>query len=82
LTLEPSALTLRQAPPDAKSLIVLERVAQALRTDLTTPSDPLRFAGRAALLRKERLRISLRAQCALLPAEFLGIFRNLTEDAN
>ena len=82
MTLEPPALALRQASPDTEPLIVLKRVAQALRTDLATPADPLCLTGRAALLRKERLRISLRAQCALLPAEFLGIFRNLTEDAN
>ena len=61
LALQPPALALRQATPDAETLIVLERVAQALGADLAAAADPLGLPGRAALLREERLRIGLRA---------------------
>src|SRR5262249_13723885 len=65
--LEPAALPLGHAPPDAEPLVMCERVLQALRTDLAAGADPLGLPGGAALLREERLRVGLGAQRALLP---------------
>src|SRR5215469_6101104 len=81
LPLQPTALTLGKAAPDTEPFIVLEGVPQALGAHLAAPADPLGLAGRAALLREERLRIRLRAERALLPAQFLGFIRCETEDA-
>src|SRR6266851_3490143 len=73
LALQPAALTLRQASPDAEPLIMLERVFEALRPDLAAAAHPLGFPGGTALLREERLGIGLRAQGPVLPAQFPGI---------
>src|SRR4051794_16262335 len=70
--LEPAALPLGEAAPDAEPLIVLECVLQALGADLAAGADLLRLAGRAALLGEERLGIGLRTECPFLPAGFLG----------
>src|SRR5690348_15975595 len=82
LPLQPAALTLGKAAPDTEPLIVLEGVPQALGAHLAAPADPLGLAGRAALLGVERLRVRLRAERALLPAQFLGLIRRKTEDAS
>jgi hypothetical protein len=71
---DPAALTLGQAAPDSEPLVVLERVLKALGADLATPADPLGLPGGAALLRKERLRIRLRAERTFLPAQVIDIF--------
>src|SRR5581483_3495253 len=67
--LEPAALPLRQPAPDAEPLVAGQRVVQAVGADVAAATDPLRLAGRAALLREERLRICLSAQCLLLPGQ-------------
>src|SRR4051812_10577225 len=61
------ALPLGQTAPDAEALVLGQRVLKALVLDLATQADPLGFAGGAALLREERLRVRLRAQGAFLP---------------
>ncbi len=73
LALQPAALALGQAAPDTEPLVMLQRVLQALRPDLAAPADPLGLPGGAALLRKERLRIGLRAKGPILPARLRGI---------
>ena len=75
LALEPAALSLGHAAPDAEPFVMLERVLQALGPDLAAAADPLGLARRAAFLREERLRIRLRAQRSVLPALVIDIFR-------
>src|SRR5438132_1677686 len=65
--LQSPALPLGQAAPDAKPLVMLERVLQALGPHLAAPAHPFGFSGGPALFRKERLRIGLRTQCPILP---------------
>src|SRR5699024_9223141 len=69
--LDPAPLALGQASPDAESLIIGQRVLEALGLDLAAGADLLGLTGRAALLGEERLRVGLRAQCALLPTLLL-----------
>src|SRR5690606_30016555 len=64
---EPAPLPLGETAPDAEPFIVAERVLQALCPHLAPVADPLRLPGGPPLLREERLRVSLRAQCPLLP---------------
>src|SRR3954452_17971632 len=52
--LEPAALPLGEAAPDAEPLVVLECVLEALGPDLAAGADLLGLAGRAALLGEER----------------------------
>src|SRR6266508_1415895 len=66
-----ATLTFGQATPDPEALVVLQGVLKALTTDVATEADLLGLPGRAALLRKESLRIGLGAQRPLLPVEFL-----------
>ena len=73
--LDATALPFGQPAPDAKAFIVLKRVLKALCTDLATPADPLGLPGGAALLWEERLRIRLRAQRLVLPAQAINLFR-------
>src|SRR5271165_1596918 len=73
LTLQPASFPLGQAAPDTESLIVTECILKALGTHLATAAYTFGFAGRAALLREEGLRIGLRAQRAILPALLPGI---------
>src|ERR1022692_686099 len=73
LPLQPAALALGQPAPDPESLIVLQRIFQALGPDFAAAAHPLRFPGGSALLREERLRIGLRAEGPVLPAHFPGI---------
>src|ERR1700761_5879206 len=73
--LQPAAFSLRHATPDAEPLVVLECVLQALGPDLAATAHPLGFPGRSALFREERLRIRLRAQRLVLPAQFIDLFR-------
>jgi hypothetical protein len=73
LTLDATAFSLGQTAPDAETLVVLQRVVQALGPHLAAPADPLGLPGGTALLREERLRIRLRAQRAVLPAQFVSI---------
>src|SRR3954453_23563732 len=70
---EAAALALGQAAPDAEALVVGQRVLQALGPDLAAGADLLRLAGRAALLREERLGAGLRTQGAPLPALLVGV---------
>ena len=69
--LQPAALPLGQAAPDAEPLVVGEGVLQAFGADLAGEADLLGLAGGAALLGEEGLGVGLGAQRALLPAEFL-----------
>src|SRR5215475_7441032 len=71
--LDPAPLSLRQPAPDAEPLVVTEGILEALRAHLAAAAHPLGLAGRAALLREERLRIGLRAQRPVLPALLPGI---------
>src|SRR5690606_10048719 len=59
--------------PTRRSSDLLERVLKALRTHLASPAHLLGLASGAALLRKKRLRVGLRAQCALLPAQLFTV---------
>src|SRR5277367_1587048 len=52
---------------------MLERVLQALGPDFAAPAHPLGLPGRSSLFREERLRICLRAQRLILPAQLLDI---------
>jgi hypothetical protein len=76
--LHAAALSLGQTPPDAKPLVVLQRVLKALGTNLTASADPLGLPRGAALLREERLRIRLSAQRTILPTQVIFVF--LTDD--
>ena len=57
----PEPLTLAEALVKPEPLVMLEGVFQALGAHLAADADLFRLASRAALLRKERLRIGLRA---------------------
>ena len=70
--LEPASFALGQPAPDAEALVVLEGVLEALAAHLAADADLLGLAGRAALLREERLGVGLRAQRPLLPARLVG----------
>ena len=67
--LQLATLALGQAAPDAEALVVGEGILQALGADLAADADLLGLAGRAALLREERLRVGLGAERALLPGQ-------------
>src|SRR5690606_4938104 len=69
LALQLAAFPFGQPTPDAEPLIVLQRIFEALHADFTRTTDLLRFPGRAAFFRKERLGVGLSAQSALLPVE-------------
>src|SRR5262249_37067277 len=71
----PPALPFGQAAPDPEPLVVRERVLQALGPYLTATTHPFGFPGRTALLRKEGLRIGLRAQRPVLPRRLCGLIR-------
>src|SRR5665213_1313246 len=68
--LQTATLTLRKTTPDTEALIVAECVFKAFGADGAGRADPLCLPSRPALLRKEGLRVGLRAQRALLPAQF------------
>jgi hypothetical protein len=67
--LELASLALGESTPDAEPLVVLEGVLEALGAHLAGDAHLLRLTGGAALLGEERLRVGLRAQGALLPAQ-------------
>src|SRR5437764_5584668 len=69
--LQPAPLTFGHAAPDAEPLVVLQRVLQALGPDIAAATHPLRLPGRSTLFREERLRICLRAQRLILPAQLV-----------
>src|SRR5690348_5329338 len=73
LALQAAPLTLGHAAPDAEPLVVLQRVLQALGPDVAAAAHPLRLPGRSTLFREERLRICLRAQRLVLPAQLVFI---------
>src|SRR6516162_5783864 len=75
LALQAPAFPLRHAAPDAEPLIVLQGVLQALGPDLAAPAHSLSLPGRSSLFREERLRICLRAQGPVLPAQLVDIIR-------
>jgi hypothetical protein len=75
LALEAAALSLGHTAPDSEPLIVLERVLQALCPDFAAAAHPLSLPCRPSLLWKKSLRIRLRAQCPVLPAQFVNVFR-------
>src|ERR1700761_257276 len=80
--LDATALTFGQPAPDAKPLIVLKRELKALGPHLATPADSLRLPGGAALLWEERLRVCLRAERSVLPAQVIHVLwtdRNLRQ---
>src|SRR4051812_9528041 len=68
-----TTLTLGQTAPDAEALVVAQRVLEALGLDLAAGADLLGLAGRAALLREERLGVGLGAQRPLLPRLGVGL---------
>src|ERR1700722_12521913 len=73
--LDAAALPLGQPAPDAKPLVVLKRVLEALCADVATPADPLGLPGGAALLWEERLRVRLRAERPVLPTQVFHVLR-------
>src|SRR6266702_8051408 len=81
VALEAASLPLGQPAPDAESLVVLQRVLEALAADFAAGADPLRLARRAALLREERFWIGLRAERSFLPALLLGQAEDLARSA-
>ena len=66
---ELAPFALAQAAPDAETLVVLQRVVEALGLDLARGADALGVTGRAALLRKEGLGVGLSAELVGLPRE-------------
>src|ERR1700685_289016 len=73
LASQSATFTFREPAPDPESLVMFQRVLQALRPDLAASADPLGFPRRSPFLREESLRIRLRAQRAILPALLLSI---------
>src|SRR5687768_14203826 len=71
--LEAPALALGEPAPDPEALVLLQCVLEALALDLAAHADALGLAGRAALLREERLRVGLRAEGLLLPCQQAGL---------
>src|SRR5690349_15320220 len=69
--LQAAALALGQSAPDAEAFVVGERVLEAVALDLAARADLLGLARRAALLRKERLGVGLRAQGAVCPTDLV-----------
>src|SRR5829696_7318322 len=67
--LELATLPFAQPAPDAEAFIMGQRVFEALATHFAGQADLLGLARRPTLLRKKRLWVRLRAQCALLPAQ-------------
>src|SRR5690606_33645033 len=78
-TLELAPLPLRESTPDAETFVVREGVLEALSAHLAALADPLRLAGRAALLGEEGLGVGLCAQRTILPAEH-GVVLGRAED--
>src|SRR5690606_2785972 len=78
-TLELAPLPLRESTPDAETFVVREGVLEALSAHLAALADPLRLAGRAALLGEEGLGVGLCAQRTILPAEH-GVVVGRAED--
>src|SRR3954452_24317525 len=70
--LDTAPLALGQAAPDAETLVVVERVLQALHPHRAADADPLGLAGGAALLGEERLGVGLGAQRILPPRLVAG----------
>src|SRR5690606_12121507 len=64
-----AAFALRKPAPDSESLVVSQRILKALGTDITGRAHLLGLTSRSSLLRKERFRVRLCAQCAVLPRE-------------
>src|SRR3712207_756824 len=62
LQTHPAPFALGEAAPDAEALVVREGELQALGADRATGAHALRLAGRATLLREERLGVRLGAQ--------------------
>jgi hypothetical protein len=75
LAFDPPAFPFGQTTPDAKPLVVLQRVLQALGPDIAPPADPLGLPGGTALLWEERLRICLCAKRPVLPTHVIYVFR-------
>ena len=75
LALDPTAFSFGQTTPDAESLVVLQRVVQALGPDVAPPADPFGLPGGTALLWEERLRICLCTQRPVLPTHVIYVFR-------
>src|ERR1035437_10081967 len=69
ILLELATFSLGKPTPDAEPLVVLERILQALAAHFAAHADFLGIARGAALLREERLGISLSAQGAFLPGQ-------------
>src|SRR5690606_9583440 len=67
--LETAALALAEAAPDAESLVVRERVLEALGADVARLADALGVARGSALLREEGLWIGLGAERLALPRQ-------------
>jgi len=75
MPLQPPALTLGQAAPDAEPLIVLKRVLKALGPHFAATAHSLGLPGRSSLFGKERLRIGLSAKRPVLPRRLSGVVR-------
>jgi hypothetical protein len=68
-TLEATTLTLGEATPDTKALILSECVLEALNADVAGLADTLRFTSAATLLWEKGFGVGLCAQRMLLPFE-------------
>src|SRR5918992_6250282 len=67
-----AALPLGETTPDPEALVVHQCRLQALVAYLTREAHLLGLSRRPTLLRKERFRVGLRAQRAILPTHVLG----------
>ena len=75
LAFDPPAFPFGQTTPNAKPLVVLQRVLQALGPDIAPPADSFGLPGRTALLWEERLRICLCTKRPVLPTHVIYVFR-------
>jgi hypothetical protein len=67
--LEATALTLGEASPDSKALIMRKGIFKTFLSNIAREADALSFTCGATLFREEGLRVSLSAERALLPGE-------------
>jgi|ERR1019366_6055396 hypothetical protein len=84
-TLKTTTFPFRKSSPNAKALIMPESVFQALGTNITGETDPLRLTRRAAFLRKEGFGVGLSAESAFLPTEVrvaISIIGNMCKAAH
>src|SRR5690349_6243460 len=71
--LQLATLTLRETAPDPETLVVHERILEAVVADVAGQADLLGLPGGTTLLREKGLRVGLGAQRALLPTHLFRI---------